>query len=61
MLAGPMERNRKFASSGFDERLIITVSRRFTLLWAEDEAAGTWDETAAAVKTARARMERRKA
>ena len=27
MLAGPIERNRKFASSGFVERLIIVVSR----------------------------------
>jgi hypothetical protein len=36
MLAGPMDRNRKLASSGFEERLMMaaTVSRRVTLPWA---------------------------
>jgi hypothetical protein len=42
MLAGPMERKRKFASRGFVERLIIVaVSRRAVLPWAAANVTGT--------------------
>jgi hypothetical protein len=41
MLAGPMERNRKFVSSGLDDRLIIAVSRRTMPLWADAGWAAT--------------------
>ena len=60
MLAGPMERKRKLASSGFDDRLIIaTVSRRITFPWAALCAMGITAVTTTADRIERDRLMRR--
>src|SRR4051794_5051619 len=62
MLAGPMERKRELASSGFDERLIMRVSRRVALPCAVTDVAGrTVARATAADRIERDRWERRTA